>query len=85
MFDEREPDVTTIDGLVLELEAQAQLLISVATGGPRIDEVQRDYQLRRQRLVPALQRRGQEYPFPWPDLWQWYGHWSANLPKYEVI
>jgi hypothetical protein len=21
----------------------------------------------------ALERRGLEYPFPWPDLWQWYG------------
>jgi hypothetical protein len=83
MFDdEPEPDVTTIDGLVQELEAQSQLLISVATGGPRIDAVQGDYQRRRQRVVPALQRRGLEYPFPWPDLWQWYGHWSANLGSY---
>jgi hypothetical protein len=83
MFEnEPEPDVATIDGLVQELEAQSQLLISVATGGPRIDAVQGDYRRRRQRLVPALQRRGLEYPFPWPDLWQWYGHWSANLGSY---
>lgn len=83
MFDEEpEPDITTIDGLVQELEAQSQLLISVATGGPRIDSVQGDYQRRRQRLIPALKRRGLEYPFPWPDLWQWYGDWSANLGTY---
>jgi hypothetical protein len=83
MFDdEPEPDVATIDGLVQELEALSQLLISVATGGPRIDAVQGDYQHRRQRLVPALKRRGLEYPFPWSDLWQWYGHWSANLGSY---
>lgn len=83
MFDEEsEPAVDTIDGLVHELEAQSQLLISVATGGPRIDSVQGDYQRRRQRLIPALKRRGLEYPFPWPDLWQWYGHWSANLGSY---
>jgi hypothetical protein len=30
----------------------------------------------------ALTRRGLDYPFPWPDLWQWYGHWSANLQGY---
>lgn len=82
MFDEPEPDVTTINGLVQELEAQAQLLIAVATGGPRIESAQGDYQGRRQRLLPALQRRGVEYPFPWPDLWQWYGHWSASLAGY---
>jgi hypothetical protein len=42
MFDKPEPDVTTIDGLAQELEAQAQLLISVTTGGPRIESVRED-------------------------------------------
>ena len=50
------PDVNTIDGLIQELEDQAALLISVATGGPRIDSVQSDYVQGRQRLVlPRLQ------------------------------
>ncbi|MCL4434837.1 MAG: hypothetical protein M1399_08790 [Actinobacteria bacterium] len=82
MFDKPEPDVTTIDGLAQELKAQAQLLISVATGGPRIESVREDYQQSRRRLLPALQRRGVEYPFPWPDLWQWYEYWSTNLESY---
>jgi len=77
-----EPDVSTFDGLVQELENQAALLTSVATGGPRIDFVQAEYMRRRQRLLPALARRGLRYPFPWPDLWQWYGYWSANLSGY---
>lgn len=76
---EEAPEVGTLDGLVQELENQAALLIAVATGGPRIDTVQAEYQQRRQRLVPALERRGLRYPFPWGDLWQWYGYWSANL------
>ena len=76
------PDVNTIDGLIQELEDQAALLISVATGGPRIDSVQSDYVQRRQRLVRALDKRGLTYPFPWPDLWQWYGFWTGSLAGY---
>ena len=77
-----EPDVRTIDGLVQELENQASLLISVATGGPRIESVQADYAQRRYRLTKALKDRGLSYPFPWQDLWQWYGFWSATLVGY---
>ena len=77
------PDLTDLDALILELERQASLLIAVATGGPRIDDVQREYQYRRIRLVEALQSRGLDYPFPWQDLWQWYGDWSANLADYQ--
>jgi len=79
---EPEPDLTDVPALVQEVERQAALLISVATGGPRIDDVQGEYTHRRQRLVGALSRRGLDYPFPWTDLWSWYGHWTANLPGY---
>jgi hypothetical protein len=82
--DEDLPDLSTLEGLIEELEAQAGLLISVATGGPRIDDVNDDYKERRQRLKPVLTRRGLSYPFPWPDLWQWYGYWSANLGGYAA-
>lgn len=79
-----EPDLSTVDDLVQVLELQAALLIAVATGGPRIESVQPEYQDRRQRLLRALERRGLPYPFPWADLWQWYGHWSANLSGYAA-
>jgi len=80
--DSDRPDLSTLDGLVQELENQAALLMSVATGGPRIETVQEDYTQRRQRLIRALERRRLAYPFPWPDLWQWYGHWSGTLPTW---
>lgn len=81
---EPEPDVSTVDGLVQELERQAALLTAVATGGPAINNVMREHQDRRRRLVGALERRGLEYPFPWQDLWQWYGYWSANFGTYAL-
>ncbi len=78
-----ELDVDSIDGLIEELETQAALLISVATGGERIDTVKEQHRRRRQRLVPALKRRGLTYPFPWQDLWAWHGYWSSGkLPTY---
>lgn len=39
---EPEPDLTDLDALIDELERQA-LLTAVATGGPRIDDVKREY------------------------------------------
>jgi hypothetical protein len=76
------PDLTDLDVLIEEVQRQASLLSAVATGGPRIETVERQYRQRRRRLVEALRRRGLEYPFPWQDLWQWYGDWSANIPGY---
>jgi len=77
-----EPDLSTVGGLMQELERQASLLVAVATGGGRIETMQAEHQRRRQRLVRALERRGLQYPFPWSNLWLWYGHWSSNLPSY---
>jgi hypothetical protein len=74
---EPEPDLSTVDALIQEVERQAALLTAVATGGPLIENVKWDYQNRRRRLVAALERRGLEYPFPWQDLWQWYGYWTG--------
>ena len=58
------------------------VLTSVATGGPRIEDKRWEPQQRRWRLLPALERRGLPYPFPWQDLWEWYGYWSRDLPGY---
>jgi hypothetical protein len=79
-----DPDLGTVDGLIECLERQARLLIAVATGGPRIEKVQWQYQQRRQSLVQALSRRSVPYPFPWADLWDWYGDWSGTLPSYHL-
>jgi hypothetical protein len=77
---EPEPDLSTVDALIEELELQAALLTAVATGGEdfRLKRVQRQYRDRRRRLVDALEQRGLAYPFPWQDLPQWYGYWRAK-------
>jgi hypothetical protein len=79
---ESEPDAASADGLKELLRRQAALLISVATGGPRIDSVNGEYARRRSQLATGLRGFGLEDPFPWRDLWGWYGAWSSEMPTY---
>jgi hypothetical protein len=72
------------EDLVQELEAQHSLMSAVATGGPRIQDRNREYTERRGRLAEELRRRGIEDPNPHGDLWAWYGRWSrGDMATYQ--
>ena len=74
----------TDEDLLQEVEEQRNLMIAVSTGGPKIDEINMDYQRRRNRIRRALSSRGIDDPNPYADLWAWYGKWSSgDLPKYR--
>ena len=64
------------------VERQGELLTAVATGGPSIESVNREYKQRRDQLRVELQHFGLTDPYPWSDLWRWYGYWSQNLATY---
>jgi hypothetical protein len=68
----------TDEELIEEIEAQQSLMTAVATGGPRIQDRNREYIERRRRLADELRRRGQQDPNPHGDLWVWYGRWSQD-------
>lgn len=73
-----------INNLITEIEAQKVLMISVATGGPRIKEVSKDYVNRRSLIRMELSRLDIEDPNPFPDLWTWHGRWSdGSLPTWR--
>jgi hypothetical protein len=75
---------TDLNNLITEIEAQKALMISVATGGPRIKEVNEDYVSRRSSIKMELSRLGIEDPNPFPDLWTWHGRWSdGSLPTWQ--
>lgn len=79
-----EPDPTTLEGLIEILDAQKQLLISVATDGPAISTVDAKYTKRRKTLNDGLRSQGIKPPFPFDDLWAWHGQWSSGeLPSYS--
>jgi len=69
--------------LIREIEAQRNLMTSVATGGPRINSVDGEYQERRERIRVGLARLGLADPSPYSDLWAWYGKWSNDLRGYQ--
>lgn len=74
----------TDQALIVELEAQRSLMIAVSTGLQRIQEVNDEYQERRQRIRAELADRGLEDPNPYSDLWRWYGKWKdGSLPSYQ--
>lgn len=59
------------------------MLVAVATGGPRIAEVNPAYQQLHVEVDAALRDRGFD-TLPFPDLWDWYGRWSSgDLQTYQ--
>jgi hypothetical protein len=82
--EELDADPSTAAGLVELLDAQAALLVDVATGGSPIDNVNGTYKRRRRLFNQALRARGMPVPFPFEDLWAWRGYWkSQGLATYQ--
>jgi hypothetical protein len=81
---ESDPDTSTLAGLLDLLDVQAALLVDVATGGSRIDDVNARYKRRRRLLDGAPRAHGVSSPFPFEDLWSWRGYWQAQeLSTYQ--
>lgn len=64
--------------LLPELIIHREMMISVATGGPRIQEVGDYYAARQARLVEGCAGVGISYENPHETLWDWYHHWKAQ-------
>jgi hypothetical protein len=74
----------TSEELLKLLECQKRLMISVSTGGQKIDDVNPDYQSRFKVISDGLSERGIKNNNPFKDLWEWYGKWSdTSLPTYQ--
>lgn len=72
------------EDLVRLLEGQKSVMVSVSTGGARIQDVNSEYQSNIPEISEALRERGLANPNPYKDLWEWYGKWSdGSLPTYQ--
>lgn len=70
--------------LITAIEAQKATMIAVATGGPRINEVNKEYETKRHQIKLTLEKLSILDPNPYADLWSWYGKWSdGSLPTYQ--
>lgn len=59
-------------------------MVAVSTGGPRIDDVNDQYQRTYAAVVAELARRGIDNPITYGSLWDWYTRWSSgDLPTYQ--
>lgn len=70
--------------LLQKLDRLKAVMISVATGGPRIGDVQAQFTNDYDELAAELARRQLENPLPYRDLWEWYGRWtSGDMPSWQ--
>jgi len=70
--------------LITELEGLRNTMIAVATGGPRIADVNEQYQRVFAAVAAELARRHIDNPITYGSLWDWYGRWSSgDLPSYQ--
>jgi hypothetical protein len=59
-------------------------MIAVATGGPRINDINDSYQRIFATVSAELARRHLDNPLTFGNLWDWYGRWSSgDLPSYQ--
>lgn len=74
----------TDDELIEGLESLRNSMIAVATGGPRINDVNDGYQRTFAAVSAELARRQISSPRTYASLWDWYGRWSSgDLPSYQ--
>jgi hypothetical protein len=70
--------------LIEILERIRSIMISVSTGGLRIQDINDEYKSHYRLLLSGLSRRAIENPIHYQDLYEWYGHWSSgDLPTYQ--
>lgn len=72
------------DELVIALENIRDTMITVATGGAGIKEVNGQYQQALETVTAELGLRKIENPIHFGSLWEWHGRWSSgDLPTFQ--
>jgi len=70
--------------LLAALDRLKSTMISVSTGGAKIQDVNDAFLISFDAVDQQLRSRGIENPLPYSDLWDWYGRWSSgDLPTYQ--
>lgn len=70
--------------LIQTIEKLKNTMVSVSTGGQRIQEANPGYQEAYSEADIEIRNRDLDNPNPYSDLWEWYGRWSSgDLPTYQ--
>lgn len=85
-----EDKIDTADNTSVELKELRQnidtirsIMVSVATGGDLIQNVNERYQTLNTSVKSICNKLGIPYNNPFESLWDWYGKWKADFPKYQ--
>lgn len=59
------------------------IMLSVATGGARIQDVEEKYESQNATVRQLCKSLNISYNNNFGSLWDWYGQWKADLPTYQ--
>jgi hypothetical protein len=77
-------DRTTKNNFLEQLHRIKSIMISVSTGGPKIQSVDAEYKKLYNEIDSILEKLKISNPNSFKSLWEWYGHWSSGeLPSYQ--
>ena len=71
------------DQLRKDIEALKDMMISVATGGERIQNVDARYRSLHSSISSRCKRINIKYDNKFNGLWDWYGRWTNSMPHYQ--
>ena len=74
---------TTKEKLIEDVNYLKNTMISVSTGGERIQDVNDLYKHKYNTTDKHLQKLNFKNPNSYKDLWSWYGKWSSTFSKYS--
>lgn len=66
-----------------DLESLKDLMISVATGGERIQSVDSRYKALHNSIYNRCKKLNIKYENTFAGLWEWYARWSSEFPHYQ--
>lgn len=73
----------TKEQLIQNIGFLKNTMISVATGGQRIQDINDQYIYKYTVADKALQKLNFKNPNPYKDLWEWYDKWKSTFSKYS--
>lgn len=77
-------DRTTKNNFLEQIHRIKSIMVSVATGGPKIQSVNVEYKKLFNEIDSIFDNLKINNPNRYQDLWEWYGHWSSgDLPSYQ--
>ena len=65
------------------IETVRNIMVTVATGGNRIQEEDERYKKLNTQIASDCKRLNLTYNNPYSNLWEWYGKWKADFPTYQ--